>query len=167
MYVYSTYVRELKASFCLDTSKIIERTNNACEGRNSGLSRSSSLRPTMADLRDHLAIKFKADLISPSIVRTDLTAYDMFISLIQKLAPKNIKRIICLCSELPTIGNAFSDILLQTIRDIKFKNDDEASDLEEENAANEMIGLCSQYREFKKNHRNRHRSTMIVLDSAK
>lgn len=76
LYVYNTYVRKLRKIFFVDLERSAIKTNNACEGRNSWLSRSFAQRPNISELLDFITVKFKKDVVRSNAAHCHESPYD-------------------------------------------------------------------------------------------
>jgi hypothetical protein len=83
MYVFSTYSIRYKNLFHADLISLRTRTNNTCEGRNSGVARTFAFRLSHRDFLDLIEVRFKHDTVRTWRAPPKETAYDRLLELVQ------------------------------------------------------------------------------------
>lgn len=90
LYVYKTYLCRYHHQFSMDLFKCITRTNNSCEGSNSGMSKYSTQRLSLEQYRGYVEIGFKQDSVKPIGLSHELTKLDKVLMAIQKASKHNV-----------------------------------------------------------------------------
>lgn len=90
LYVYATYLVRFRRLFFIDLSRSPVRTNNSCEGSNSGLSTFSARRLTVRDFADFAEHTFKRDaVLEPTLIKPE-TDLDTVTLQLQKASKRNV-----------------------------------------------------------------------------
>ena len=121
-FVFGTYFCKLRKTFLIDLSKSLIRTNNACEGRNSVLSRTFSIAPSLTEIIGFIAAKFKVDLVRGGEKPKKLSDFDLFLLDVQKFSGKNLFLILNFSSTAApfTMANAHANHL--ALKTLPFDN---------------------------------------------
>ena len=89
MYVYSTYMQRFQHLFAIDLSLSLARTNNTCEGSNSGLSKQFSMRPTLREFTTYVENSFKKQYVMKPKKVPAPTALDKLLKAVQLCSLRN------------------------------------------------------------------------------
>ena len=134
LYVYQIYVVKLKSLFVLDLQQLLIRTNNSCEGSNSGLSRTFTSRPTPEDLGNYVACKFKTDIAKAWTSIPSEKPMDTFLRLIQEKSKRNLTKVLNFCFGCSAIVASNTDALLSKLESTEFHDPKTLTQAQEDNA---------------------------------
>jgi hypothetical protein len=89
MYVYTTYSKRFSDIFFMDLGACITRTNNSCEGSNSGLAKFSAKRLELREFIDYVELGIKKDAVKQVRPLRPLNNTDRSLLAIQKASSTN------------------------------------------------------------------------------
>ena len=116
-YVHRVYCGRLHGIFFQDLRRLIVRTNNSCEGFNSGLNKRLHQKGRVQDYAAFFEVTFKKDLVSPTRVKTELNGFDMFLLEVQKKSATNLRSIFEFCKTSPAIIGSNGSSLLRYLQE--------------------------------------------------
>lgn len=93
MYVFATYVRKFRHMFNIDMSQSVERTNNTCEGSNSGLARHSVQRLSLREFVDYVENTFKRQYGQNLTKVRAHTASDLALLCLQRVSAHSVQAV--------------------------------------------------------------------------
>lgn len=155
-YVFSTYVKRFKEIFSIDVCHLLDRTKNACEGRNSGLARSFTQRPSVREMIEFISIRMKVDIANEENLEPLKNPGDDFFCLVQIKAKKNLSTIVDLCRTLPKIQNMNMSKIIEQITCMDFRDTENITSEDELFAKNELEKIISRFKIFKKRKHERY-----------
>lgn len=101
LYVFSTYCERLQGTFAQDLTTLATKTNNSCEGFNSGLERGFTKKPQVHEFVSFIGYAFKQDLMdlkSPKRTSEPLTP------LLKSIQDRSIDHLLPIMTFLGTCG---------------------------------------------------------------
>lgn len=156
MYVYSTYVKRFRHLFSIDFSLSFERTNNVCEGSNSGLSKHSAQRLNLREFTDYVENQFKKQYVSkPERIR-DANDLDKVLLCLQESSKVDLYGVFEVIIGLMDKDDfKIVSINPEILRAIKLKQ--ERIDDDQDKATVDMNGMLSDYKKTRVERRKIYR----------
>lgn len=94
MYVYATYVKRFQHLYHIDLRLSLERTNNSCEGSNSGLSKHSAQRLMLREFTEYAENQMKKQYLQKPSVLREPTNLDLVLITLQESSKKNVEDLV-------------------------------------------------------------------------
>ncbi len=131
--------------FFIDLVQLSVRSNNVSEARNSAFSKEFSMAPTKSEISDHLLANFKRNLIMPRTRDSALDTYGELLLGIQKVADRNLVRLLAFFSTSKPIKTQSAKGILARLSLTPFKNKYRVEDDSEYGAVEHLDDLLGQY----------------------
>lgn len=153
MYVFATYAVRLRGLFAIDLGELLSRTNNTCEGLNSGIQRKFSVRLSDGEIRQLVEETFKTDLVRPWHPPRLRTANDDFLDLLQTQSRTKPQQILDFLASRPKIIAKFAPDLLRALKPLVLLRGYRVCEEREHAATANLMRMKAEYWLFRENRK--------------
>lgn len=160
-YVHSIYDKRFQGWHRQDLGKLLVRTNNVCEGKNSAMERFFGARLRVQDYAAYVSCVFKQDLFSPTSASSMATSFDQFLLSVQKASADNMEKILTLCAQAECIKSSRAAVLLESAHALATGIKHRISSAQDEEARLELDSLSRSYYSFSLNKRREFRRESV------